>query len=138
MTLIQVGMSMAAGGAVVVLLYTGLGLWFSHRTVSDKILVWGCCVQSILIFGSSATWYFCVYLRLMDTFMYHNEYTRCLANSANRKCWGLGPGVIVAFVVAAMYVVAAFFQTCVEERKMVRFKVCHVLCRIMDLVMEQQ
>lgn len=114
---LSIAMSLGSGLALVISTYTLLMILIPHKTLADKFLPWICCFQALLLVSCFGVWYFAVYMPLMKTYLYQNEYSRCSRNSKNRSCWSLGPSAYVVFALSVSYVVSAFIISILQRRK---------------------
>uniref|UniRef100_A0AAV1VB40 Uncharacterized protein n=1 Tax=Peronospora matthiolae TaxID=2874970 RepID=A0AAV1VB40_9STRA len=97
-TLLQLLLSIMAGVAVVVVIWSIHLITTTHCTIVDSHLVHLCVFQGVGCLAAVIVWYLFVFRLVINSTFYQDQYNRCSQNDTGRNCWQIG--LCVYFVIA--------------------------------------
>ncbi|RHY29007.1 hypothetical protein DYB32_005535 [Aphanomyces invadans] len=121
--IIQLMMSMAAGMAIVVLLWVVVMVANKHRTSTEDYLVGLCLFTGMLLMAVVGCFYWFVFSPILKTAFYADERSRCKDNEKGRSCWSIRMVPYATMVASGLYCALTVALTSLSGVKAGRYKV---------------
>ncbi|POM77793.1 Hypothetical protein PHPALM_4764 [Phytophthora palmivora] len=122
MTFLQLMLSLTAGVAVVIVIWSIHLITTTHCTIADTYLMHLCVFNGIGCLVSAMIWYFFVFRNIIDSAFYKDQFNRCSENDSGRMCWQMGLCVYFLIAGGVLYPVLAVLVISHASNKFRRFQ----------------
>lgn len=122
MTFLQVLLSVMAGCAVVIMIWSIHLVTTRHCTIADKYSMHLCVFNCIGCFVSIVVWYIFVFRLIIDSTFYNDQLNRCSENDSGRTCWQMGLCVYLLIGGGMLYSLLAVLVVLHVSYKFQRFQ----------------
>ncbi|EQC32144.1 hypothetical protein SDRG_10339 [Saprolegnia diclina VS20] len=121
--IVQVVMAIAAGLSVLVFAWVIAMAVYPHRTLTENYLLHMSILAGFVQMAAIGLWYTYVYLKVLNSTFYSDEYTRCTANPTNRSCWSIRYAAYATLVAGGLYPALAIALSQLMSLKSSRYRV---------------
>lgn len=129
MKFLQFAVSVLSGNALLIVVWSVYLITTRHRTVVDRYLMQLCIFSGLSFLIVAMVWYFFVFRVIIESTFYKDQYNRCVENSSNRSCWGMGVCLYMLVVAAILYPMLSALVATHVTNKFHRFQVRTVRTR---------
>ncbi|OQR98343.1 hypothetical protein THRCLA_06745, partial [Thraustotheca clavata] len=120
--IIQLLMSLAAGLSIVVFTWViGMAVW-PHRTFTENYLLHVSILTGFFQLIAVGLWYMFVYVKILSTTFYTDEFARCKANPTYRSCWGIRYAAYATLVCGGLFPALAIALSQLMGLKSARYR----------------
>ncbi|OQR82973.1 hypothetical protein ACHHYP_15269 [Achlya hypogyna] len=121
--IVELLMSIAAGLSVVVFAWVIAMAVYPHRTFTENYLLHVSILTGFLQLVAIGLWYTYVYVKILNTTFYLDQYTRCSGNPTHRSCWAIRWAAYATLVSGGLYPALAIGLSQLMSLKSARYRI---------------